>query len=165
MNSRMRVFNWVLLMQSVRLGNLGTKILNQSSTWLSFWTMLGGEVKDNSLGWGHSRRRSELAWMWECPISLWLHRPTTLLEKLRIFVKRLFKNNASQSAQPQYVQLLLPLSAENTLSKEQLKQAHQRARESALQLGVDANKVTLIADSVSLVCNFLFRISRTCHKN
>jgi hypothetical protein len=72
----------------------------------------------------------------------------TLLEKLRIFVRRLFGANLSQSVQPQYVQLLLPLSEENPLSKEQLRRAHQRARESAIQLGVDANKATLIADSV-----------------
>jgi len=72
----------------------------------------------------------------------------TLIEKLRIFFRRLFGANSSRSVQPQYVQLLLPLSKGNSLSKEQLRQAHQRARESAIQLGVDVTKATLIADSV-----------------
>lgn len=66
----------------------------------------------------------------------------TLLEKLRIFVERLFGVNSLQSTPPQSGQLLSPLS------QEQLSQARQRACESAIQLGVDGNKASLIADSV-----------------
>ncbi|GEM_PF-821818 len=72
----------------------------------------------------------------------------TVLEKIQTFFKGLFGANPSQPAQLQYVQLLLPFSEENPLSQEKLRQVHQRARESAIRLGVDANQATLIADSV-----------------
>jgi hypothetical protein len=70
----------------------------------------------------------------------------TLLEKLHMFIKRLFGAKSSQSDPPLTTQL--SLNAGNPLSQEQLKQAHQRARESAIQMGVDPDKATLIADSV-----------------
>jgi hypothetical protein len=66
----------------------------------------------------------------------------TLLEKLKAFLGQLFGDDSPQSTSPQYVQLLLPLN------QEQLIQARQRAYEKAIQLGVDANKASLIADSV-----------------
>lgn len=73
---------------------------------------------------------------------------STLLEKIRIFVGKLFGTIASQPAQPQYLQLLIPLKDKNLLSKDQMKHIHKRAYESSLKLGVDANKATQIADSI-----------------
>jgi hypothetical protein len=72
----------------------------------------------------------------------------TLLEKLKRFLRRLFRVNSPQLEQTLYVQTLLPLSRDNTLSKEQLIQVHKHAYETARELGVDAKKATLIADSV-----------------
>ena len=66
-----------------------------------------------------------------------------LIQKRKMFFKRFFSSNSSQSASPQYVQLLLPLN------QEQLIQARQRAYERAVQLGVDADNANLIADSVT----------------
>jgi hypothetical protein len=71
------------------------------------------------------------------------HTPT-LLEKLKTFFGQLFGNDSSQSTLPQDV-VQLPL-----LSQAQLIQAHQRAYEKAVELGVDANKSNEIADSVVL---------------
>jgi hypothetical protein len=65
----------------------------------------------------------------------------TLLGKLKAFFGQLFGNNSSQSILPQDVQLL-------PLSQAQLIQAHQRAYETAMGLGVDASKSSQIADSV-----------------
>ncbi|MCG8346466.1 MAG: hypothetical protein MI924_01635 [Chloroflexales bacterium] len=70
----------------------------------------------------------------------------TLFEKLHMFIKRLFGSKSSQSDQPPPTQL--SLNEGRPLSQEQLKQARHRARESAIQLGVDPDKATLIADSV-----------------
>jgi hypothetical protein len=67
----------------------------------------------------------------------------TLLEKLKAFLRQIFGDDPPQSTLPQSVQLLLPLN------QEQLIQARQRAYEKALQLGVDADKASLIADSVT----------------
>jgi hypothetical protein len=65
----------------------------------------------------------------------------TLLEKLKAFFGKLLGNDSSQSILPQEVQLPL-------LSQAQLIQAHQRAYETAMALGVDASKSNQIADSV-----------------
>jgi hypothetical protein len=62
------------------------------------------------------------------------------IEKVKIFFKQLFGSDSSQPVQAQYLQF--------PLSEEQLKQAHQRARERALLLGVEVDKATLIANSV-----------------
>ncbi len=73
---------------------------------------------------------------------------STLLEKIRIFVGKLFGTSSSQPAQPQHLQLLIPLNDKNLLSKDQIKHIYKRAYESSLKLGVDASIATQIADSI-----------------